>query len=414
MTTMNYFRYKLIGPNGRPSSGLVKLPYQDEISTAAYLERNGSMAIYVSKLGKLGSFFPKLNSLRLSRRLKRKDQAKLLNNLSLLLRSGMPLNTALEEVAQSMEHPGMASNIKDIVSAVQGGMSFSEAAGKFSDIFTETVICLIRIGEETGRLDEMLKDAAKHVSRMHTIISDTQKALLYPMFVLFSMGVGLVFWLYYVVPKILDLFKEMNVTLPSITVYLLKVSNFVQNHFVYLFMGILMLPIILIALRKGSWRFKKIIDWAMLKLPISKAIISASNLAHITEYFSLLIRSGINILQAVKILKDSLRNEIYRDKLDEIGKEIKQGSSVSEAFAKVTIFPTFVTRMINIGEVSGTLEEQLGNIAEEYNTRLSNLVEMIGKMIEPIVLVVAGAIFAVIFLALLLPVYDMVGKVGGM
>jgi type IV pilus assembly protein PilC len=411
---MNYFRYKLISPNGKPSSGLIKLPYQDEISTASYLERNGSMAIYVSKLGKLESFFPKLNSFRLAKRLKRTDQAKLLNNLSLLLRSGMPLNTALEELAQTIAHPGVAANIQDIIGAVQGGMSFSEAAGKFSDIFTETVICLIRIGEETGRLDEMLKDAAEHIDRMHTIISDTQRALLYPMFVLFSIGVGLVFWLYYVVPKILELFKEMNIALPTITVYLLKTSDFIQNHFVLLLEGILTIPIILISARKGSRRFKKIIDWTMLKLPISKAIISASNLAHITEYFSLLIRSGINILQAVKILKDSVRNEIYRDKLGEVGKEIKQGSSISEAFAGAAIFPTFVTRMISIGEVSGTLEEQLGNIAQEYTKRLSALVEMIGKMIEPLVLVVAGAIFAVIFLALLLPVYDMVGRVGGM
>jgi general secretion pathway protein F/type IV pilus assembly protein PilC len=166
--------------------------------------------------------------------------------------------------------------------------------------------------------------------------------------------------------------------------------------------------------RKGSRKFRKVIDRVMLKLPVSKAIISASNLAHITEYFSLLIRSGINILQAVKILKDSIRNEIYRDKLEVVGKEIKQGSSISEAFAGATIFPAFITRMIGIGEVSGTLEEQLGNIAREYTKRLSNLVEMIGKMIEPIILVVAGAIFAVIFLALLLPVYDMVGHVGGM
>ncbi|MGA7143920.1 MAG: type II secretion system F family protein [Desulfobacterales bacterium] len=411
---MNYFRYKLINPNGKPSSGLIKLPYQDEISTAAYLERNGSMAIYVSKLGKFESLFPKLNSFRLSKRLKRTDQANLLNNLSLLLRSGMPLNTALEEVAQTISHPGLAGNIQDIVGAVRGGMSFSEAAGKFSDIFTETVICLIRIGEETGRLDEMLKDASEHVSRMHTIISDTQRALLYPIFVLFSIGIGLVFWLYYVVPKILELFKEMNVALPTITVYLLKISDFIQTHFVYLIVGIVSIPIFLMTARKGSRKFRKVIDRMMLKLPVSKAIISASNLAHITEYFSLLIRSGINILQAVKILKDSIRNEIYRDKLEVVGKEIKQGSSISEAFAGATIFPAFITRMIGIGEVSGTLEEQLGNIAREYTKRLSNLVEMIGKMIEPIILVVAGAIFAVIFLALLLPVYDMVGHVGGM
>jgi type IV pilus assembly protein PilC len=411
---MNYFKYKLINPNGKPSSGLIKLPYQDEISTATYLERDGSMAIYVSKLGKLESVFPKLNAFRLSKRLKRTDQANLLNNLSLLLRSGMPLNTALEEVSQTISHPGLAGNIQDIVGAVQGGMSFSEAAGKFSDIFTETVICLIRIGEETGRLDEMLKDASDHVSRMHAIISDTQRALLYPMFVLFSIGIGLVFWLYYVVPKILELFKEMNVALPKITVYLLKTSDFIQSHFVYLLVGIVSIPIVLTTARKSSRKFRKIIDRMMLKLPISKSIVSASNLAHITEYFSLLIRSGINILQAVKILKDNIRNEIYRDKLEVVRKEIKQGSSISEAFAGAKIFPSFVTRMIGIGEVSGTLEEQLGNIAREYTKRLSGLVEMIGKMIEPIILVVAGAIFAVIFLALLLPVYDMVGRVGGM
>ncbi|MBW1726117.1 MAG: type II secretion system F family protein [Deltaproteobacteria bacterium] len=411
---MNYFRYKLIAPNGKPSSGLIKLPYQDEISTALYLERNGSMAIHVSKLGKLASLFSKLSSFRLFKRLKRTDQVELLNNLSLLLRSGMPLTTSLEEAAQATEHPGLASKVQDIVAAIQGGMSFSEAATKFSDIFTETVICLIRIGEETGRLDEMLKDASDHVNRVHTIISDTKRALLYPVFVFVSIGFGLAFWLYYVVPKILELFKEMNVALPTITVYLLKVSDFFQDYFVGLFMGFFLTLVGLFAARKGSRQFRKIIDWIMIKLPVVGAIVTASNLAHITEYFSLLMKAGINILQAIKILSESVRNEIYRDKLSQVRKALKKGSSISEAFGEAIVFPTFVIRMISVGEVSGTLEDQLGHISGEYSKRLSNLVSMIGKMIEPIVLVVAGAIFAVIFLALLLPVYDMVSQVGGM
>ena len=238
MLKMNYFRYKLIAPNGKPSSGVIKLPYQDEISTASYLERNGSIALYVLKLTKFKTIFPKLGSLRLFKRFKRTDQVELFNNLSLLLRSGMPLTTALEEAAGSMKHPGMASNIQDIVAAIQGGMSFSEAAKKFSDLFSPTVIYLIRIGEETGRLDEMLKEASEHVKRIHTIISDTQKALLYPIFVFISIGIGLVFWLYYVVPKILDLFKEMNVALPTITIYLLKISDFFQAYFIYVFIGL--------------------------------------------------------------------------------------------------------------------------------------------------------------------------------
>ena len=368
----------------------------------------------MSKLGKIESLFPKLSSFRLFKRLKRTDQVELFNNLSLLLRSGMPLTNALEEAAGSMKHSGMASSIQDIVAGIQDGMSFSEAAGKFSDIFSPTVIYLIRIGEETGRLDEMLKEASEHVNRIHTIISDTKKALLYPIFVFISLGIGLAFWLYYVVPKILELFKEMNVSLPTITIYLLKASDFFQAYFIYLFLGFVSILIGLFTARKRSRRFRKITDWLMIKLPVSGAIVSASNLAYITEYFSLLIKAGINILQAIKILSESIRNEMYRDKLKEVRKGLKKGSSISEAFEDASIFPTFVIRMINIGEVSGTLEEQLGNIAKEYSKKLSTLVEMIGKMIEPIVLVVAGAIFAVIFLALLLPIYDMVSHVGGM
>jgi general secretion pathway protein F/type IV pilus assembly protein PilC len=260
----------------------------------------------------------------------------------------------------------------------------------------------------------MLKEASEHVNRIHTIISDTKKALLYPVFVFISLGIGLAFWLYYVVPKILELFKEMNVALPSITIYLLKLSDFFQTYFIYLLTGFVTIFIGLFAARKGSRQFRKITDWLMIKLPVSGTIVSASNLAHITEYFSLLIKAGINILQTIKILSESIRNEMYRDKLDEVRKGLKKGSSISEAFEDASIFPTFVTRMINIGEVSGTLEEQLGYIAEKYSKKLSDLVEMISKMIEPVVLVVAGAIFAIIFLALLLPVYDMVSQVGGM
>ena len=411
---MNYFRYKLIATTGKISSGIIKLPYEDVISTISHLERDGSLTIYVSKLGKFVSLILKLGSLGLRKRLKRPDQAELLSNLALMLRSGIPLTTALTEAAGSLDTPGIANNVKDMVAAIQGGMSFSEAAGKYPDIFPETIIHLVRIGEETGQLDDMLKDASEHIKNIHTIISDTKQALLYPTFVFAAMGGGIGFWFYYVVPKILELFKEMDVTLPAITRYLLAVSAIFQNYFIHMLLGLGIVIIGIPAARRGSKRFKKITDWLLFKLPISGAIISASNLAFITEYFSLLVGAGIDILQSINILEESVGNEIYRSKLREVRGSLKKGESIAESFAGAIIFPRFVTRMISIGEKSGTLSNQLARIAEEYRSKLSHLVATIGKMIEPVVLVVAGAIFAVIFMALLLPVYDMVSQVSGM
>jgi type II secretory pathway component PulF len=215
---MNYFRYKLISATGELLSGVVKLPYKDVMSAISHLERDGGITIYVKKRTRL---LGKLVSFRLRKKFSRSSQAEILSNISLMLRSGVPLTTALEETAVSSELPEVAGNFNDIIISIQGGATFSEAADKYRHIFPETVIYLIRIGEETGKLSEMLKDASDHLKRIQNIVSDTKQALLYPTFVFVAMSAGFLFWFYYVVPKILTLFKEMDVSLPPITIYVI-------------------------------------------------------------------------------------------------------------------------------------------------------------------------------------------------
>jgi type II secretory pathway component PulF len=408
---MNYFRYKVLNPSGGVSSGVVKLPYREVLSAISHLEREGALAIDVRKLGPFTSFFVSLGSRSLNRRLKRTEQAEILNNMSIMLRAGIALTTALEEVSQGSEHPRLTRDVNDIISRIQSGASFSEAAASYAYIFPKTVLHLIKMGEETGKLDEMLKDAASHITRIQQIISDTKQALLYPAFVFTTMGIGIVFWFAFVVPKIISLFKEMDVKLPTITLVLLKISALIQSYLIHMIIGLVGVIFIFFMTRKTSYKFKKTTDTILLKLPIVGTIINASILAFITEYFSLLISAGVDLLKSIQILKNSVDNAVYSEKLQDVSDGLERGEGIASSFQNTAIFPTFVVRMINIGEVSGTLTGQLVYIAEEFRKRLSILVATIGKMIEPVILIIAGVCFIVIIGGLFLPIYDLVSKI---
>lgn len=400
-------------PTGQIASGVIRLPYNDVISAMSYLERSDKTTLYVKKLSPFFSLLFQLAGLRLRKKITRPFQAEFFSNVSLMLRSGVTLTTALEEAASSSGRADFESDIRDMISNIEGGASFCQAAEKYPYIFPETVVHLIRIGEETGKLDRMLTDAAEHLKRMQTILSDTKQALLYPSFVFIALGAGLVFWFYYVVPQIVGLFTEMDVSLPPLTVFLIKLSDFVQNHFLSMIFGIAVLVLTTMLAYKGNRRIRKLADVILLKLPVSGTIISASTMAFITEYFSLLLNVGIDILQSLTILKDSVKNEVYREKLAEVRDELATGKGISESFGQTPLFPSFVVRMLNVGEQSGTLPEQLSHIAEDYRNKLSIIVATIGKIIEPVVLVIAGAMFAIIIGGLFLPIYDLVSQVSG-
>jgi general secretion pathway protein F/type IV pilus assembly protein PilC len=154
-----------------------------------------------------------------------------------------------------------------------------------------------------------------------------------------------------------------------------------------------------------------LIDRLLLRLPVVGTIFNASALAFITEYFSMLLNAGIDILQTMRILSDSVGNSFYGRKMVEIQDRLATGEGISEAFRNAGLFPRFVVRMLGVGEMSGNLTGQLDYIATEYRRRLSNLVTLIGKMIEPMVLLFAGTIFAVILGALLLPIYDLLSRI---
>jgi len=404
----------MMKPSGEVVSGIVSLPYEDILSVISYLEGGENTTIFVKKMGVFSSFIFRFLKTGIHRKIERKFLAEWFNNLSMMIKAGMPLATALEESAAGSDRSDFKSNVNDMILNIRQGSSFSAAVERQSHIFPKTAMYLIRIGEESGTLDDRLKDAADHLTRIQAIISDTRQALLYPFFVFVTMGGGMIFWFYYVVPKIVGLFKDMDVTLPPLTLFIIAISKFVQTYFFEIIVFSFLLGVLTVMLYKNFKPFKKILDGVFLKIPVAGTLIQASSLAFITEYFSLLLNAGIDIIQSVKILEESVGNEIYRIKLGEIKTNLGAGASICDSFTRARVFPGFICRMINIGEISGTLPHQLSYIARDYKQKLTTLVAGLGKMIEPLVLVVAGIMFAVIMAGLFLPIYDLVGNLGAM
>jgi len=408
---MAFFRYKLIEPTGKITSGLVDLPYKDTLSVISHLERGDRTTIYVKEIGPIPSFFLNLKG-QFKKGLPRAVQAEFFNNLSVMLKAGMTLTTALEEAGATSGKPEFERDIANIISNIQGGATFSAVAARYNHIFPKMVVYLIKIGEETGRLDEMLLKGSEHLRRMQQIVSDTKQALLYPSFVVVTLGCAMFFWFYYVVPKILGLFKEMNVALPPLTLFLLATSTFLQKNIIGLVAGTIVTIFALVLSYKSNKKVRRRIDLIFLKIPVVGTIISTSNVAFISEYLSLLLNAGIDIMQSLTVLKASIKNEVYSEKVGEVKTSLANGESIADSFRGGNIFPLFVIRMINIGEMSGSLSDQLAYISDNYRDKLSIIVSTIGKTIEPLVLVVAGVMFAIIIAGLFLPIYDLISKVG--
>lgn len=408
---MNHFWYKLIRDDGRMSGGVAELPFTDDLAVRTYFEQRGMTVVSVHRLHYVLSIFYSIVSLMFRRGISSHELIELLMNLSVMMRSGVPLLSALQDSLSYSQNPAVKRVVEDLHLSFEAGLSFSEATDRHPKVFPEIVRYLIRIGEESGTLDKTLQDSADHLDRLRHIKTGAKKAMIYPAFVLVATIGAAAFWLYYVVPDIVDLFKQMQVPLPAVTVFLINLSNFLQNYLHYILIGIFAMTVAIVSIIRYNYTARKGFHWLLLKMPITKVIVSSSNLAYISEYFSLLISSGVNVVRSLEVMEDSIANLIYREKLVQITKGIRRGNTLTEEFRKATIYPGFVVRMISVGEQSGRLSEQLAIVAKEYQKRLKDTVDNLGELVKPIAILIVGGLFIFIIVALFLPIYHLIGQI---
>jgi general secretion pathway protein F/type IV pilus assembly protein PilC len=404
---MPFFTYKAIDNSGQVVTGSI-----EDIHIEQAYDNVSAFGFHVLKIQKCSS----LSDIYLKKTrlwgIKTSDIIEFASNLSVMVKAGLPLVTSISDIAESLENKRFKERLLEINRYIDLGSGFSAALSNHRDIFPEIFINLVAIGEETGRLDASLSDIAVHLQRMEDLRNAIIRALIYPVFALVGTTGALLFWLMYVLPKMTGLFSAMDMELPAITRALIIASDFSRaNWYIYIVIPVIVYAFFILLSRYE--RTKYYIDMAKLRLPILKLILYNKLLALFVEQMRILLSAGIAIDKSFDIMIKVVSNVVFKRALIQTKEDILLGSQMSESLKKHKgLFPNLVVRMISIGESTGRIEEQLNYLSEYFLNKLDDISEKIGKLIEPIVIVVIGLLFMVIIMGLMSPIYDLVAGAG--
>ena len=404
---MAYFSYKAIDSKGDVVKGLIEETHMDQ----AYdnISALGLNILNIQPSGKLADFYFK--KVRVWG-IKGKDTIEFASNLAIMLRAGLPLVTSISDIAETMDNQNFRERLLDIKRTIELGSGFSAALAQHKEVFPEIFINLVAVGEETGRLDKSLTDIAVHMQRMEDLKSAIIRALMYPTFALIGTTGALLFWLIYVLPKMTGLFTSMEMDLPVLTQVLIISSDFSQRNWP-LFIAVPVVIYIAITMLSRKENTKYYVDAAKLKMPIVKLIAYNKLIALFAEQLRILLSAGITIDKSFDIMIKVVSNVVFKRALINIKEDILLGSKISDAMKRQhLLFPNIAVRLISIGESTGNLSDQLNYLSEHYLKKLDDISDKMGKLIEPIIIVVIGLIFMVIILGLLAPIYDLIGGIG--
>ncbi len=408
---MATFRFTLLHENGNVFNGTATLPFDDPIPAIRYLERQGGVILRITPLGRARAFLARIG--RSLHPVRRKELAETLWNLAMLLASGVPMLTALSDILEDTVQPQLRAALHGARVDIENGRTLSEALERNSEVFSPLLLHLCRIGEETGRLDVMLRNAANHLNHLDQIASATRRALLYPLFLSLVTAGAATFWLIVVVPELTGLFADMNIPLPLLTRALISVADHFRTCLLPA-MGIgLLIACILAMLRRRSAGVRLVLDALLLRTPGLRVILETSIIARIAEYLGHLLGAGIGVARSLEIIAAAIGNRVFAKRILEALDNIRGGNTLADALRMSRAMPPYALRMIAVGETSGRLDTQTTETARVYRDKLSALVEVLGKSLEPAMLVILGSIFALIAGGLLLPVYELVGAIQG-
>ena len=403
---MTHFSYRAVNASGKQISGQIEA----ESATEAAKDL-AAQGCYVLTISACNPLLHKLRVLLLQKRVRRSEIIELASNLSVMVGAGIPITMALGDITATITNTTLQSSLSAIKQDIEQGSTFSDAIERYDNLFPDIFIRLVRVGEETGRFEKSLSDVAEHLQRMEDLASSIKRALIYPAFAIVSTVGALVFWLVYVLPKIISTLQGMGVKLPLLTRILMAASDYTQR-FWYLAPIIVVLFILALKVIKRHEPSRYQLDRLKLKLPIYELIEYNRLLALMAEQMRILIVAGLTVDRTLGIVSSVMRNRVFQRALDSIREDITYGSGIADALRKHPVFPALMVRLVGIGETSGSLDNQFSFLATHYLKKLDDISEKLGKIIEPMVIGFIGIMFAVIIMGLLLPVYDLISAVG--
>jgi len=408
---MPVFSYSAVDSDGKAYKGDIESENKEIAITK--LQRQRLMITSIKRKWAITEYFNKNLS---GGKISQDDILLFSRQLATLVKARIPIEQCLEVLINQLSNPALQAIIKSVRNEVISGTPLSTAMAKYPKCFDNLYVGMLRAGEASGKLPEILIRTAKYMDRTSRLRSKVKSAMIYPMLVIF-VGIGVViFILTFVIPKFQDMYKTMGGNLPWLTKMMIYMSNdvigklflsFPANVFSF---GLLFLVGYLISKIVSTEKGKFKIDELMLKTPVLGSYMSKVVFAKFSQTLGILVNNGVPILESMDLVSKTVGSKPVEKAILDAKEKIKEGEKIADTLKKSAYFPALVVSMVNVGEQTGKLGEVLEQISEFYDEEVEISTASLTALIEPLLMIGLAGIVAVIVMALYLPVFKMYGN----
>jgi type IV pilus assembly protein PilC len=333
--------------------------------------------------------------------------------LATLVDAGLPLLRGLRVLEKQERNATLKRILGELALAIEGGSTFSEALAQHPKVFNRLFVNMVKAGELGGVLEVVLKRLAEFSEKAQKIKGKVKAALFYPVAVLFvAMGI-LALLLLFVIPRFKDVFANMGVKMPGFTLLVLGISDAVRLHFLSVMGVVAACVTVLLIFIKGTKAGRYLWDKIKLKMPPMGSVVSKVAISRFARTLGTLVSSGVPILQALMIVKETAGNLIIADAVTKVHESVKEGETITAPLEASRVFPPMVVSMVDVGEQTGALPEMLLKIADTYDEEVDNAVSAMTSLLEPIMIIFLAVVVGSIVIAMFLPLIAMISQMSG-
>lgn len=400
---MAFYKYKAFTSDGKAANGFVEATSQEQAVKLLKDKQLFVVSLTQTQEKALSSAITKMQKVGFS------DIVNFTRQLSTMVMSGLSIPDALNILKVQTPNPMLVNLISDVERSIVGGGNLSDALAKYPQYFSNIYISLIRAGEASGQLDKVLTQLADTLEGQREFKSKVMGALIYPAVIVVGMIVVVIVMMVVVMPKLTDLYKDFGIELPTSTKLLIGLSNFFIHQW-WLLILLIAGAVFLYNRWKKTEAGRYILDSLVLKIPLYGQLQQKLILVEFTRTLSMLIGSGIHILDALRILKGSLNNVLFQNAIDDITKKVEKGFPLGDMVAAHKEFPPIVSQMVKVGEETGKLDETLTKISRYFQTETEGIVKGLTTAIEPIIMVILGVGVGFIVISVITPIYSLTSQ----
>jgi type IV pilus assembly protein PilC len=340
-----------------------------------------------------------------------KDKLMFTRNLSVMISSGLPISKAVKNISLQTKNKKLQKILDGIFDDIQSGTTFADGLAHYPGIFGDLFVNMIRVGESSGNLEEILEILAIQLEKEHDLMSKIKGAMTYPAVIVVAMIGIAILMLTYILPKLTSVFADMDVQLPASTRFIIGMSNLLRAHAILVVVGFVIFGFA-IKFMLTTEIGKKMLGFILINIPVIKNMVIKVNCARFARIYSSLLRSGVPVVQALTIISNTLTNYYYKNAAMRGIEDVQKGISLSKVIEKNTkVFPVLMAQMAQVGEETGKTEVVLLKLAEFYEDEISQISKNMSSIIEPVLMIFIGGAVGFFAISMLQPMYSLMDNI---